>query len=60
MPPLEDLPIIRDKDPEELAALKQGGQKVWRCRICGHVHYAAEPPKACPYCFFPGTAFKQM
>ncbi len=33
MPPLEDLPIIRDKDPEELAALRQSGQKVWRCRI---------------------------
>ena len=60
MPPLEDLPIIRDKDPAELAALKQNGQKVWRCRICGHVHYAAEPPEACPYCFFPGTAFKEM
>ena len=60
MPPLEDLPILRDKDPEELAALKQKGQKVWRCRICGHVHCAAEPPEACPYCFFPGTAFKEM
>jgi acyl-CoA dehydrogenase len=60
MPPLEDLPIIRDKDPEELAALKQSGQKVWRCQICGHVHYAAEPPEACPYCFFPGKAFKEM
>jgi len=60
MPPLEDLPILRDKDPEELAALKQKGQKVWRCRICGHVHYGAEPPEACPYCFFPAKAFKEM
>lgn len=30
------------------------------CRICGHIHYAAEPPEACPYCFFPGTAFKEI
>ena len=60
MPPLEDLPIFRDKDPEEVAALRQSGHKVWRCRICGHVHYAAEPPEACPYCFFPGTAFKEI
>lgn len=59
MPPLEDLALHREVDPLDEKALA-AGQKAWRCRICGHVHYGAEPPEACPYCFFPSTAFKQM
>ena len=56
MPPLEDLPLLRDKDvlgAEEPPA-------AWRCRICGHTHYGDEPPEECPYCFFPKTAFKKV
>lgn len=56
MPPLEDLALHREVDPLEAKT----GQKVWRCRICGHVHYGDEPPEQCPYCFFPGTAFKAI
>jgi acyl-CoA dehydrogenase len=55
MPPLENLPIHRERDPEELAE----GTKVWRCRMCGYVHYGDEPPEQCPYCFFPKSAFKE-
>lgn len=59
MPPLEDLPLHRDQPlPREKDAPGEE-VKTWRCRICGHVHYGNEPPEECPYCFFPGTAFKQ-
>jgi acyl-CoA dehydrogenase len=56
MPPLEDLPIHIEKDTVNQAPR----QAAWRCRICGHVHYGAEPPEECPYCFFPQKAFKAV
>ncbi len=59
MPALEDLPLHREFDPLDHQA-PQAGQKVWRCRICGHVHYGNEAPEACPFCFFPKTAFKEV
>ena len=59
MPPLEDLPLTR-RDPEDIAEKATEGVFVWRCRICGNVHYGEEPPAECPFCFFPGTAFKKM
>lgn len=57
MPPLEDLPLHREKDPLTDADAQK---KAWRCRICGHVHYGDEAPEYCPYCFFPASAFKKM
>ncbi|MDA3790988.1 MAG: acyl-CoA dehydrogenase family protein [Desulfobacula sp.] len=58
MPSLEDLPLHRAEVlPENLMAEGEN-EKAWRCRICGHVHYGNQPPKECPYCFFPGKAFK--
>ena len=59
MPPLEDLPLHRDVDPLDDSDA-HAGKKVWRCRMCGYVHYGDEAPEECPYCFFPDTAFKQM
>ncbi|MCU0562255.1 MAG: acyl-CoA dehydrogenase family protein [Desulfobacterales bacterium] len=56
MPPLEDLPVHREKD----VINAEPGTTAWRCRICGHVHYGAEPPEECPYCFFPQSAFKKV
>jgi acyl-CoA dehydrogenase len=56
MPPLEDLPLHRAKDVLNV----EPGTTAWRCRICGHVHYGDKPPEACPYCFFPESAFKQV
>jgi acyl-CoA dehydrogenase len=53
MPPLEELPL--EIDPGAAAA-----GPAWRCRICGHVHYGAEPPEECPLCFFPASAFKRV
>jgi acyl-CoA dehydrogenase len=59
MPPLEDLPLHRDFDPLDKDD-PNAGKKIWRCRICGHVHYGDEAPEECPYCFFPKTAFKEI
>ena len=58
MPSLEDLPVHYDHNPLEKAVRGNKKGKIWRCRICGHVHNGNNPPKKCPYCFFPGTAFK--
>ena len=57
MPPLEDLPLIRETDLNDPAAK---GAPAWRCRMCGHIHYGEEPPEECPSCFFPKTAFKKV
>ncbi|MBC8441752.1 MAG: acyl-CoA dehydrogenase family protein [Deltaproteobacteria bacterium] len=58
MPPMEDLPIHYEQNPSEKKGAGRKRGKIWRCRICGHVHYENTPPKECPYCFFPGKAFK--
>jgi acyl-CoA dehydrogenase len=59
MPPLEDLPIHRDKNP--LGTDTKGKMiPAWRCPMCGHIHYGKKPPKECPYCFFPQAAFKKI
>jgi len=46
MPPLKDLPIHREMEPVD--AEDKAGATVWRCRICGHVHYGDEPPDEYP------------
>jgi acyl-CoA dehydrogenase len=55
MPPLDELPLHRERLPTEA----EEGSDAWRCRVCGYVHYGDEPPDACPYCFFPKSAFKK-
>jgi acyl-CoA dehydrogenase len=60
MPPLEDLPIHRDRDVIQEKEKTGKDVKAWRCRICGYVHYDEEPPEECPYCFFPKDAFKKV
>lgn len=57
MPALEDLPLHREQPPSETGGESTG---VWRCRMCGHVHYGDEAPEWCPYCLFPQTSFKKM
>lgn len=55
-PSLDDLPLHRSQLPDTLDT----GDKVWRCRICGHVHYGNSAPEECPYCFFPSKSFKEI
>lgn len=58
MPPLEDLPLLRELDLGKEGGAE--GRTAWRCRVCGHVHYGDAPPEACPSCFFPASAFRKV
>jgi len=58
MPPLEDLPVAGNRDLRRESG--DTGVFMWRCRICGNVHYGKEPPDECPYCFFPKASFKKI
>jgi len=60
MPPLEDLPMLREWDMTDHEEGAGKGETAWRCRICGHIHYGQEPPEECPYCFFPKETFKKV
>jgi acyl-CoA dehydrogenase len=60
MPPLDSLPRLKADDIEEAAREGVKSQIVWRCRICGHVHYGDEAPEECPYCRFPKSAFVKV
>ncbi len=58
MPPLDDLPIHSRKDYPNADPETAGD--IWRCRMCGYVHFGENAPEECPYCFFPAAAFKKI
>ena len=58
MPSLEDLPIHNRNDFDDVNV--ETASAVWRCRMCGYVHFGDESPEECPYCFFPASAFKEI
>jgi acyl-CoA dehydrogenase len=58
MPSLDDLPIHNRNDFDDVDV--ETAPAVWRCRMCGYVHFAEAPPEECPYCFFPASAFKEI
>jgi acyl-CoA dehydrogenase len=60
MPPIEDLPMLRSETGGKDFEKEMSGKTAWRCKMCGHIHYGNEPPDECPYCFFPGSAFKKV
>jgi acyl-CoA dehydrogenase len=60
MPPIEDLPMLRSETGGKDFEKEMSGKTAWRCKTCGHIHYGNEPPDECPYCFFPGSAFKKI
>ncbi len=59
MPPLEDLPIHHKKDFPDVDG-ENPDTDVWRCKMCGYVHFGDDAPEECPYCFFPKAAFKKI
>lgn len=60
MPALEDMPVSRQEDLAAMRQAAESGRRVWRCRMCGNLHFGEAPPEACPYCFFPAAAFKDV
>lgn len=37
---------------------KREGKVVWKCRVCGFLHEAAQPPLKCPVCEHPQAYFE--
>jgi len=60
MPPLENMPMHRQRHPDEIGIPGKPETDAWRCRMCGYVHYGETPPEQCPYCFFPDSAFVKV
>ena len=66
VPAMEDIPSIPltedvQKEVNNMMEIQgKEGEKAWRCRQCGHVHYGPEPPEECPVCHYPKGAFKQV
>jgi len=60
MPPIEDLPMLRSETGGHDFEKEMSGKTAWRCRTCGYIHYGDQPPDECPYCFYPGSAFKKV
>lgn len=55
MPPLDEVPVHLETPPAD-----RGETAAWRCPMCGHIHYGAEAPAHCPYCFVPKAGFKAV
>lgn len=55
MPPIDDVPVITDRDINE-----SGDAFMWRCPVCGHIHFGDNPPEECPHCFVAGAGFKKI
>ena len=34
------------------------GDKIWKCRNCGHIHIGKEAPEVCPVCAHPRAYFE--
>ncbi len=60
MPKLEELPRLTADDVEQAARMGMQKQIVWRCKVCGHLHYGDEPPEECPVCRMKKGAFKKV
>ena len=48
------------KPKPEKTEKKEGGKKVWRCKVCGYVYEGEELPKdfTCPWCKHPASDFE--
>ncbi|HOD02864.1 MAG TPA: rubrerythrin family protein, partial [Clostridiales bacterium] len=42
---------------EEGIVFSRDGEKIWKCRNCGHVHIGKEAPDVCPVCVHPKAYF---
>jgi rubrerythrin len=51
------LKSIKGEDKGETTS-GRGGEKIWECGNCGHIHIGSEAPKDCPVCGLPQGFFK--
>ena len=43
---------------EDGIVFSRDGDKIWKCRNCGHIHIGKEAPEVCPVCAHPQSYFK--
>ena len=43
---------------EEGIVFSRDGDKIWKCRNCGHIHIGKEAPEVCPVCAHPKSFFE--
>ncbi len=43
---------------EDGIVFSRDGDKIWKCRNCGHVHIGKEAPEVCPVCDHPQAYFE--
>ncbi len=43
---------------EEGIVFTRDGDKIWKCRNCGHIHIGKEAPEVCPVCVHPKAYFE--
>ncbi|VBB46076.1 Rubrerythrin [uncultured Paludibacter sp.] len=44
---------------EKGEVFKREEETYWQCRVCGHIHYGKEAPKACPVCAHSQAYFEE-
>ena len=43
---------------EDGLVFSKDGEKIWKCRNCGHIHIGKEAPAVCPVCDHPQSYFE--
>ena len=43
---------------EEGIVFSRDGDKIWKCRNCGHIHIGKQAPEVCPVCAHPKAYFE--
>ncbi|MDO5555384.1 MAG: rubrerythrin family protein [Clostridia bacterium] len=43
---------------EDGLVFSRDGDKIWKCRNCGHIHIGKEAPEVCPVCAHPKAYFE--
>ena len=43
---------------EEGIVFSRDGDKIWKCRNCGHIHIGKQAPEVCPVCAHPKSFFE--
>lgn len=45
---------------EDGIVFSRDGEKIWKCRNCGHIHIGKEAPDVCPVCDHPKAHFELL
>ena len=43
---------------EQELVFSKDGDRIWKCRNCGHIHVGTKAPEVCPVCNHPKAYFE--